>query len=96
MEEQQILDLYWIRDEQAIRETAAKYGRYCYRIAHNILENRQGAEERVQALIRELFPPWELSTAVEGKETAPMPHRAASPRRRRRGLPSMWITAAMR
>lgn len=47
MEDQQILQLYWDRSEQAIAETDAKYGRYCYSIAHNILTDREDAEECV-------------------------------------------------
>ena len=33
MEDLQIIDLYWQRDEQAIRETDGKYGALCHRIA---------------------------------------------------------------
>lgn len=47
MEDSQIVALYWQRNELAIRETDAKYGRYCHKIAHNILANREDAEECV-------------------------------------------------
>ena len=47
MEDQQIVDLYWARDERAIQETADKYGRYCGAIAYNILHNREDSEECV-------------------------------------------------
>ncbi len=47
MEDQQILDLYFGRDEEAIVQTDQKYGRYCYSIAYNILTNAQDAEESV-------------------------------------------------
>ena len=47
MEDKYIVDLYWERDEKAITETAAKYGRYCYSIAFNILSNTEDAEESV-------------------------------------------------
>ena len=47
MEDQQIVDLYWERDERAIAESDAKYGRYCIQIALNILDNAQDAEECV-------------------------------------------------
>ena len=30
MEDNQIVDLYWARNESAITETASKYGKYCY------------------------------------------------------------------
>ena len=47
MEDSRIVDLYWARDEQAIDATAKKYGRYCYRIAFNILSNNEDANESV-------------------------------------------------
>lgn len=47
MEDQKIIDLYWQRSEQAIRETDIKYGGYCYAIAYNILSNREDSEESV-------------------------------------------------
>ena len=33
MEDKKIVDLYWQRNEEAIPETAAKYGSYCRIIA---------------------------------------------------------------
>ena len=45
MEDREILALYQSRDERAIAETKAKYGRYCFTIAHNILADRADAEE---------------------------------------------------
>ncbi len=47
MEDRQIVALYWERNEHAIAETAAKYGRYCYTIAFHILSNREDADESV-------------------------------------------------
>ncbi len=47
MDDQQIIDLYWSRSEDAVSETARKYGGYCYSIAYNILTNREDAEESV-------------------------------------------------
>lgn len=47
MEDQQIIDLYWARSEDAIVQTAAKYGRYCHTIAFNILKNDSDSEECV-------------------------------------------------
>ena len=47
MEDQTIIELYWARDEQAIRETEQKYGAYCRSIAHGILRSHQDAEECV-------------------------------------------------
>ena len=47
MEDSKILDLYWARDEGAIKETQAKYGGLCYSIAINILSSPQDSEECV-------------------------------------------------
>lgn len=47
MEDSQIVDLYWEREEQAIHAAASKYGSYCYAIAYNILCSREDAEESV-------------------------------------------------
>ena len=44
MNDDKIVDLYWIRSEDAITETSIKYGKYCYGIAYNILAD---AEESV-------------------------------------------------
>ena len=47
MEDAQIIDLYWRRDEAAISETARKYGTLCRTVAKNILTVREDAEECV-------------------------------------------------
>ncbi len=47
MEDVQIIKLYFARDEKAIQETEHKYGRLCFRIAHNILYNIEDSEECV-------------------------------------------------
>ncbi|HWQ50595.1 MAG TPA: sigma-70 family RNA polymerase sigma factor [Terriglobales bacterium] len=47
MSDEQIITLYWERSESAIVETAAVYGRYCHKIAMNILDNNEDADECV-------------------------------------------------
>lgn len=47
MEDEKIITLYWERDENAIRETENKYGKYCYAIAYNILYSREDSDECV-------------------------------------------------
>ena len=47
MDDEKIVQLYFDRDEQAILETANKYGYYCTAIAKNILGDRADAEECV-------------------------------------------------
>lgn len=64
MDDKEIIDLYFSRNEEAIVQTDKKYGPYCYRIAHNILTNREDAEESVS------------DTYVRAWEAMP-PHRPA-------------------
>lgn len=47
MDDKQLIDLYWARTESAIAETDKKYGKFCHRIAFNILANLQDSEECV-------------------------------------------------
>ena len=47
MEDEQIVALYWERDEQAISETERKYDRYLLKIANNILNNQEDSRESV-------------------------------------------------
>lgn len=47
MEDSQIVALYLERNEQAVRETAAKYGGYCMSIARSILHSDEDAAEIV-------------------------------------------------
>lgn len=47
MEDARIIDLYFSRSEEAIGETAAKYGPYCVSIAMSILNDPEDAEESV-------------------------------------------------
>lgn len=47
MEDSKIVELYLKRQETAIKETENKYGKYCYKIAYNILFNKNDADEAV-------------------------------------------------
>ncbi len=47
MEDERIIGLFFERNEMAISAVSAKYGRYCYAIAYNILSDREDAEECV-------------------------------------------------
>ena len=64
MEDMDIVQLYWDRNERAIRETAAKYGGYCRSIAVHILHSAEDAEECVN------------DTYLQAWNTIP-PHRPA-------------------
>lgn len=46
-DDQKIIELYCSRSENAIAETAGKYGRYCNSIAYGILGSREDAQECV-------------------------------------------------
>ena len=43
--DEQIIELYWQREEKAIQETDKKYGQFLFRIAYNILHDRLDCEE---------------------------------------------------
>ncbi len=47
MEDEQIIQLYFDRDEQALTQTHEKYGSYCFSLADAILHDRQDSEEVV-------------------------------------------------
>lgn len=47
MNDEQIVELYFKRDEQALAVTTEKYGSYCYSIAYGILHNEEDSEESV-------------------------------------------------
>lgn len=47
MEDNQIVSLFWNRDENAITETDRKYHTFCFRIAWNLLTNKPDSEECV-------------------------------------------------
>lgn len=47
MDDNSILDMFFARDERAIRETSEKFGSACSSLAYNILGNTQDAEEVV-------------------------------------------------
>ena len=47
MEDHHIVDLYWRRDADAVKESDKKYGSYCFSIADNILHSKEDSEECV-------------------------------------------------
>ncbi len=47
MQDEKIIELYWLRDENAIQLTAQKYGKYLTQIAYNILSNIEDSRESV-------------------------------------------------
>lgn len=60
MQDSEIVDLYFRRDETAVGETQRKYEKYCMYIANNILRCREDAEECTNdayCRLWELIPP---------------------------------------
>jgi len=47
VEDEKIIELYWLKDETAIRETDAVYGRKLLGLSRNILHSHEDAEETV-------------------------------------------------
>lgn len=47
MKDEQIVELYWARNEEAIRLTERKYGAYLSKVAHNILSDLEDSRECV-------------------------------------------------
>ena len=47
MDDNAIIELFFARSEQAIRELDDKYGKVCHSLSYNILHSRQDAEECV-------------------------------------------------
>ena len=45
LSDEEIIELYWQRNEKAIESTDVKYGRYLFTIAYNIVHNRMDSEE---------------------------------------------------
>ena len=51
MDDTKIIELFWKRDQSAIEQTAEAYGRYCRKIAFNIL----GVEEDVEECLNDTW-----------------------------------------
>lgn len=47
MDDEKIIELFFQRSEQGIRELDHKYGKICHKLSYNIINNRQDAEECV-------------------------------------------------
>lgn len=47
MDDSKIIELYWLRDQEAITQTDMKYGRLCRSISMNIVSDSRDSEECV-------------------------------------------------
>ena len=48
LEDDEIINLYWLRDERAIAETDKKYRKYLFSVAYDILHNAGDCEAKEQ------------------------------------------------
>ena len=55
MDDLEIIELYFCRDEKALTETARKYGNYCYTVAFNVLNSIEDSKETVNDTYFELW-----------------------------------------
>ena len=75
MEDHQIVELYWQRSEDAIRETAKKYGGYCRAILRNLLGGRQEDIEECES--DTLLSAWNAMPSARPQRLAPFLGRIA-------------------
>lgn len=55
MTDQQIIDLYLARSEEALRATLERYGSYCFSISLGILKSHQDAEECLNDMLQKCW-----------------------------------------
>ena len=56
MNDMEIIEMYFRRDENAIRQTEIKYGLFCRSLAYNILQIHEDAEECVNDTYLKAWP----------------------------------------
>ena len=55
MDDLDIIELYFCRDEKALTETDGKYGNYCYTVAFSVLNSMEDSKETVNDTYLELW-----------------------------------------
>jgi RNA polymerase sigma-70 factor (ECF subfamily) len=55
LDDDKIIALYFERNESALKQTAEKYGRYCYKIAHQVVNNEEDAKECVNDMYLDVW-----------------------------------------
>lgn len=68
MEDNHIIELYFQRSEDALKETQMKYGNYLYSIAHNILCNHEDTEECVNDVYQKAWTDNQVECIFDAKE----------------------------
>lgn len=98
MQDEKIVELYWERNENAIKETQEKYDRYLTKIAYNVLadfeDSREGVNETYFAAWNSMPPhkPNILSTYL-GKLTRRISIDIFRKRTRNKRIPSEYIVS---
>ena len=90
MEDLQIVQLYWDRDQQAIACSKEKYGIYCFTVANHILDNFQDSEECVSDIYLRVWEKFASFDRTRGSLAAwltAVARNAAVDRRRRSRAP---------
>ena len=72
MDDKTIIDLYFARNEAAIKHTDDTYGRRLFRLADNIIRNDQDAEESVSDTY---LKAWEITRIVPSRSLQPSKQR---------------------
>ena len=55
MTDNEIIELFFLREESAIIETGNKYGRLCRKVSYNILANEEDMEECINSAYQKLW-----------------------------------------
>ncbi len=55
MEDRRIVELYFVRSEEALKETQDKYSSYCKTIAYNILANVEDVQECLNDMLKKAW-----------------------------------------
>ena len=77
MNDMEIIEMYFRRDEDAIRQTEIKYGLFCRSLAYNILQIHEDAEEAV--LVRRISEKHCKDVSADSGRCC-KPHVSASPK----------------
>ena len=70
MEDNQIVQLYFNRSEDAIFQTATKYGKYCHTIAYHILHNSEDSEDSEECVNDTYLNAWRTIPPQRPKKLA--------------------------
>ncbi len=98
MPDDQIVQLYWQREEHALQETEQKYGRYLFQIAYHVLSDQEDSKECVNDTYYKAWksiPPHRpgMLSAYLGKITRQLAIDRYRMRGRAKRLPSEYVVS---